>query len=434
MLSLITTPTIPREPGTPGIENEPSHRMCGTNPSSPPTTSTLRTSTLTPRPPTSPGRHWPCPGLGMGTTHPPTMSATLSPRFGETRYPSLPREEIESHKSHSCSGLTSLTAVTAPTSPITNSDSEEPTPLALRLRNPFLALIIAAQQTPSTLRGLTTSGMHSNRSTETSSVQNESKHGSFDKRTSKPGQTGNTEERTRTWNITSPPTEERRSTSANLPTARSWPESMPTTTRSYSAPIQVTDAQTYRHGQKRSIDSSMNDSNTSPSDSTSASIGRTTFGDFQYDWESVFLGYNPEDANWEDPRPLANSPPNPRFPGFYSGPTTSRLIAGAGLGGDMEDMGDPWGDHAPGPPPVPLAGPPQDRTDQLIQQVALLQDENLRLQNDNAPHSEAGLVRPPIAQTQIITRFRDHPDGHHQALDQSATGMPMNPRPSSKQG
>ncbi len=55
----------------------------------------------------------------------------------------------------------------------------------------------------------------------------------------------------------------------------------------------------------------MSDSGTSPSDSTNASIGRTTSDGFQYDWESVFPGYNPEDANWEDPQPLADSPPNP---------------------------------------------------------------------------------------------------------------------------
>ncbi len=45
----------------------------------------------------------------------------------------------------------------------------------------------------------------------------------------------------------------------------------------------------------------------------------------------------------------------------------------------MGDVEDPWGGGAPAQPPAP---PPEDRMDQLIQQVALLWDENLRLQND----------------------------------------------------
>ncbi len=73
----------------------------------------------------------------------------------------------------------------------------------------------------------------------------------------------------------------------------------------------------------------------------------------------------------------------------------------------MEDTGDPWGDHAPGPPPVPQADPPQDRTDQLIQQVALIRDENLRLQNDVADLRQRATQRGrPGAPTY-------HPDPDH---------------------
>ncbi len=112
-----------------------------------------------------------------------------------------------------------------------------------------------------------------------------------------------------------------------------------------------------------------------------------TSEDFQYDWESVYPGFHPEDANWEDPRPMRDSPLNPRYPGFYSGPTTSRLIAGAGTGEvDMGDVADPWAGGAPQQPPAlpQLPASPQDRMDQLIQQVALLRDENLWLHNDVA--------------------------------------------------
>ncbi len=58
---------------------------------------------------------------------------------------------------------------------------------------------------------------------------------------------------------------------------------------------------------------------------------------------------------------------------------TSRLIAGAGEV-EMPDVADPWGDGALNqPPPVPPPPPPVDRMAQLVQQMALLWDENLRL-------------------------------------------------------
>ncbi len=189
----------------------------------------------------------------------------------------------------------------------------------------------------------------------------------------------------RTWSTTSPPTGERHSTLATPPTGNSWPGSTPTATGSYSAPIPATDAQIYGHKQKRRIDSSESDSNPSLSNSTSASIGRTTIDDFQYDWESVYPGFHPEETMWGDPRLMKDSPPNPRNPVFYSGLSTSRLIAGAGPDqDDMGDVADPWNKRAPQQPPAPQQplALPQDRTDQLIQQVALLWDENLRLQNN----------------------------------------------------
>ncbi len=238
----------------------------------------------------------------MGTIHPPMTDTTLSPLFGETTYPSLLREGTESRLSHSDSGPMSLTLVTALTSPIgaTTNDPEEET-LTLRSQNPFLASIIARQQTPSTRMGPTTSGTHLNRSTETSSVRNKSKHGSFDELTSRPEPTGNTEEAVRTWSTTSRPLEGRPSTSATPQTASSWPESTPTAIGNYSARTLAADAQIYGHEPRRSPNSSTNSSSPSHSDLTSASIERTTSSDFQYDWESVYPGFHPEDANWEDP-------------------------------------------------------------------------------------------------------------------------------------
>ncbi len=157
-----------------------------------------------------------------------------------------------------------------------------------------------------------------------------------------------------------------------------WQESMPIATGSYTTPTPVADARTYGHEQRKSIESSKADSTPLRGDWTSDSIGRTTSEAFAYDWDSVFPGYRPKDADWEDPQPLVDSPPNLHASGYYMGPTMSRLIAGAGQGEEMGDVEDPWGTGAPNQ----LPAPPQDRTDQLIQQVALLCNENHRLQQD----------------------------------------------------
>ncbi len=45
----------------------------------------------------------------------------------------------------------------------------------------------------------------------------------------------------------------------------------------------------------------------------------------------------------------------------------------------------------------------------------------------NLPRNEADPERPLTDQTQITTRYHDHPDGCHQAKDQSETGTLTNP-------
>ncbi len=114
---------------------------------------------------------------------------------------------------------------------------------------------------------------------------------------------------------------------------------------------------------------------------TSDSIERTTSEEpFAYDWDSIYPGFQPGNTYWDDPRPMNDSPSNPRRPGYYTGPTMRRLIAGAGVE-EMGDLQDLW---VGGPPQLPQPGPPVDRMAQLVQQMALLQDENLRLQHDVA--------------------------------------------------
>ncbi len=88
-------------------------------------------------------------------------------------------------------------------------------------------------------------------------------------------------------------------------------------------------------------------------------------------------GLPPEDLDWEDPQLMADSPPNPCQPGYYMGPTTSRLIAGAGVE-EMEDLNDPWG----GGSAESAAGTSRRQDGPADQQMALLRDENRHLQED----------------------------------------------------
>ncbi len=202
--------------------------------------------------------------------------------------------------------------MTAPQSPIgDDNDNEVATPLALGSRNPFLASIIASTRTPLTGRDLTGSGTHLKKSTEQSSVRSGSKPGSSDEPTSRPEPAGTIQEHARTWNISSPRTGGRLFTLGTLPTGNSWPESTLTAIGTFTRPIQDTDAPTYEHERRRKSPSSEGSSKSSPSDSTSDSGKRITRTDFQYDWASAYLGYNLEEAGWGNPRPMADSPPNP---------------------------------------------------------------------------------------------------------------------------
>ncbi len=59
----------------------------------------------------------------------------------------------------------------------------------------------------------------------------------------------------------------------------------------------------------------------------------------------------------------------------------------------MGDINDPWAGGAPNQPPDQPPAPPEDRTDQLVQQMALLWDENLWLQNDIADLCQRAMQR-----------------------------------------
>ncbi len=254
-------------------------------------------------------------GLGLGFGHPGTTEPTLSPLFGTTRYPSLPREGATSRQSRSDSGQTSLTPVTALTSPIgADNDSEAATPLALGSRNPFLASIIAAAQTPSTGRGPTSSGTPSKKLTSAFSDRSASRPGSLGGQMSTPGPTDTTQTQGRTWPTTCHAprgtvplrkTKQRRARGQGLrqPQLGAIPH-----------PIQANDVLTYGNEPRRRRASSEDSSKSSPSNSTNDSGERITRTDFQYDWESIYPGFYPEEVAWGEPRTDGRLSPEPVKP------------------------------------------------------------------------------------------------------------------------
>lgn len=94
---------------------------------------------------------------------------------------------------------------------------------------------------------------------------------------------------------------------------------------------------------------------------------------FNLDWEM----FGDLEEELQLPRPFPDSPPhqqNPRQPGYRS-PSTSRVIAGAGMEGMGEEMDD-WGrPQATGPTM-------QERLDAMAQQMAQMHDENVQLRDD----------------------------------------------------
>ncbi len=285
MLQPLQTPNTPLGLGTPETKRELLLRMSRTPPvPSPGTTSTSRANRSMPPLDTSSSRHSRPLGLGLGFRHPATTATTLLPLFGETRYPSCRVEGATSRQSRTDSGQTSPTPVTAPQSPIEeDDDSEVPTPLVLGSRNPFLTSIITTTRTPLTGRGPTGSGTPSNKSTGTFSVPKAPKPGNFDAPTSKPEPAGITPGPARTWNISSPRTEGRRFILGLPPTEKSWPESTPTTTGSYTRLTQALDAPTFEHEHRRRSPFSEDNSRSSRSSSMSDSRGNA---DLRYEWDA----------------------------------------------------------------------------------------------------------------------------------------------------
>ncbi len=313
-----TTQTTPQGYGTQETGNEFSPRSSGTNQSPSSTTLTLTPSSSMPPPPNLQGRHWTYREVipGYYAPNPRTEDPILLLLFDEVQYPSLPHHDTDSPAHPSTSGPMSSTPVTAPQS--LNEDivsNKGMGHLTLSSRNLFCA---AAQRTHSTPTGSTMSGTSSNRSTETSSVLNESRPGSFNEQTSRLESAGSMQEGGRTWSTSLPSIGELPSISEPQLQGTSSPEYTQTETGSYTLPIQASIAETYNLAPRRSNDSFNAIFSDSPGgweiDPIWMDPLTNPYEGFEYDWNSVAPGFQPS-TNAEDffevPQPMSNSLPNP---------------------------------------------------------------------------------------------------------------------------
>ncbi|KAK0231833.1 hypothetical protein EDD85DRAFT_793505 [Armillaria nabsnona] len=267
--------------------------------------------------------------LGLTRIPTPVLNQTPSPRSGD--------EDSESEGTATPSGI--------------------PTPLPEEV-----------PPTPSILTGSTTSGMSSNRSTETSSVPTESMPGNSDAPMSKPERSGPTRTPVRTWSISSPSTEELPSPLDNPEMLKSRHGYTPTGFRNYSDHIPATDAPIYTPEPKRNSASYSASSFTYPgyreTVPTWTDPPTNPFDGFQYAFEPGFkpsqipedvpdfyVGPSRERPGFYPsfPQPLPDSPPDSRRLGYYTGKKTSRRFAGAGPEGEMEGLEAGGSGQAPPP-------------------------------------------------------------------------------------
>ncbi len=198
------------------------------------------------------------------------------------------------------SGQTSPTPVTAPQSPIDDDDdSEAATPLALGSRNPFLASIIAATWTPSTGRGPTTSGTSSRRSTREllgpERVEAwELRQADVEARTSR--HHPNTREDMAYYLAThrGAPFHFGEPSSAEL-VARAYANRNRELFRTHPRPTTPRPTRANPGGGKHPQRTARDPRTPTRRGDSGERITRT---DFQYNWESVYPGFHPEETGW----------------------------------------------------------------------------------------------------------------------------------------
>ncbi len=350
---------------------------------------TSTTNRSTPPPDTSSGQHWTPRGLGLEYNPPATTAPTLLPLFGATRYPSLPREGATSRQSHSGSGQTSPTPVTAPQSPINdNDDNGAATPAGARIEEPLPRLDHSGSTDPFNWEGP---------DYEWNSLEE------IDERILGP-------ERVEAWELRRADVEARTgrhhphtredmayylATHRGVPFHFGEPSDSELMARAYANrnrelfrthPGQRRPDLRERTQEEESILQGQLEILALPTRQATLARGGLTLSS-STDWDSVYPGFFPRETVWGDPRPMADSPPNPRYPRYYTGAYDElphrRHRTRRSRHGRCRRPVEPTGSTATAGAAATTC-PTTRRTDQLIQQVALLWDENLRLQNDVA--------------------------------------------------
>ncbi len=195
-----------------------------------------------------------------------------------------------------------------------NNNSKETVALTRSSMNPFHG---KAQMIHSILMGSTTSGMSSNKSTETFSGPIESPHGNYNKLTSRPGPSGPTSTHRRTWSFTSPLIEGT-PLEATHPPPTSSPRYMPIGTESYTPHIWGYNIPTYIPELQRNSASYGGTSYDWPAYRETAPTWMVPlmnpFEGFIHNERTFGKGFrasqNAEDF-FEYPQPMTNSLPNP---------------------------------------------------------------------------------------------------------------------------
>lgn len=193
--------------------------------------------------------------------------------------------------------------------------------------------------TPSMPTDLTTSGMSSSKSTETSLVPIKLKPESSGGPTSRPEPTGDTPPQGRRWSSSLLSTEEIPSL-GDTTMQRSQHKYMPTGTGAFTHPPQGSHALIYGPKPTRSrAFYNTNFSNWCDYKETTLTWTvppRNPYEEFQHDKAMFGRDFQPSqyaedvpDFYVVPPFQLPDSPPNPRHPGYYTGPRSSRLVVGA---------------------------------------------------------------------------------------------------------
>lgn len=281
--------------------------------------------------------------------------------------PSLPDDSLRPHD-HPTPGPP-LIPIPAPTRVTLPKKDKETTPTTSPSHS-------KAHMTPLTPGDSTMSGQNSLMLTKQHSAPTELPPGNSGGKMSNPKWIGSPEPIENTWTSSLRLIKEMNSWEDTL-MPRSQPGSLPTETRSYTPPFQANRSKIYTPERRKSR-GSWNGPYTPLHYYRETALTWTVpptnpFDGFQYDEEMFGQGFELSQVAEEMYNllePLPDSPPNPRYHGYYTGPRTSILIARAGdaSGSEMqEDM------------PQPST---EDRLQQALMQMELMRQEAIQLREE----------------------------------------------------